>query len=441
MHVRVFYAIQRQSERDFPRGSIRNGIIDDTKCQSEERKGNLFLLLCIANTTLGGENLKSALGYDDKEWKCWMKFVKLYLSMEEWFHDSNPKEEVDEARNLIANVLTALQRMFPRPNGNGYNIPKMHGMTKFQFYIKRYGTAMNFYGGTGESAHKLFVKAPGLKTQRRVSEFASQVAIQHHNMMVTANALHTINTESSIVRNCKETNKVNNDHVIDEQDDIDDDLMFRLSGQYSLCVPERHIDTDVVGEPSYPKWKTNKYGVKANNYKYSLHPRLVKAIIKYFREMNIQNGLNSLKIEGYTRLTTVSKKTGEKVVYHANPHIQGRMWYDWAYVHFEETYRNGNVRESYYPSKILGFIKGDSSTDTNVIVQCTEQPLDWSQLQKKFVMKVVLGSDDEVAVVSVPLTALVHPLCVIPDLGGDGKSYLVVLPRRNWSRYFGNRIR
>ena len=181
--------------------------------------------------------------------------------------------------------------------------------------------------------------------------------------------------------------------------------------------------------------------MKANNYKYSLHPRLVKAIIKYFREMNIQNGLNSLKIEGYTRLTTVSKKTGEKVVYHANPHIQGRMWYDWAYVHFEETYRNGNVRESYYPSKILGFIKGDSSTDTKVIVQCTEQPLDWSQLQKKFVMKVVLGSDDEVAVVSVPLTALVHPLCVIPDLGGDGKSYLVVLPRRNWSRYFGNRIR
>ena len=167
LHVRVFFDIRRQSDRDFPRGSIRNGIIDDTKCQSEERRGNLFLLLCIASTVMGGEKLKTALRYDDKDWKAWIKFVKLYLSMEEWFHDSNPKQEVDQARHLIAKVLTRLQKLFPRPNniGNGYNLPKMHGMTKFQFYIKRYGSAINFYGGTGESAHKFFVKAPGLKTQ------------------------------------------------------------------------------------------------------------------------------------------------------------------------------------------------------------------------------------------------------------------------------------
>jgi len=49
-HIRVYmFVVKRQSERDFPRGAIRNGIIDRTKYQSEERKGNLFLLLCIAN--------------------------------------------------------------------------------------------------------------------------------------------------------------------------------------------------------------------------------------------------------------------------------------------------------------------------------------------------------------------------------------------------------
>ena len=56
--------IQRQSDRDFPHGSMRNGIIDDTKCQAEERKGNLFLLLCIGTTVLGSEKLQTALGYD-----------------------------------------------------------------------------------------------------------------------------------------------------------------------------------------------------------------------------------------------------------------------------------------------------------------------------------------------------------------------------------------
>jgi hypothetical protein len=52
--------------------------------------------------------------------------------MEEWFHDENEKTEVRDAMQCIATVLTSLQKLFPRPeNTNGYNIPKMHEMTKF----------------------------------------------------------------------------------------------------------------------------------------------------------------------------------------------------------------------------------------------------------------------------------------------------------------------
>ena len=59
---------------------------------------------------------------------------------------------------------------------------------------------------------------------------------------------------------------VNIDHVVDDDEYIDDDLTFRLSGQYSLCVSHNLIEMESVGEPIYPKWKTNKYGVKDNNY-------------------------------------------------------------------------------------------------------------------------------------------------------------------------------
>ena len=125
MHVRMLLDVKRQSDRDFPRGSMRNGIIDDTKCQAEERKGNLFLLLCIGGTVLGGEKLQTALRYDDRTWKKWLQFIKLYLSMEQWFQDSNPKEEVNNARPLIAKVLRSLQNLFPREGtGNEYNIQK-----------------------------------------------------------------------------------------------------------------------------------------------------------------------------------------------------------------------------------------------------------------------------------------------------------------------------
>jgi hypothetical protein len=40
----------------------------------------------------------------------------------------------------------------------------------------------------------------------------------------------------------------------------------------------------------------------------------------------------------------------------------------------------------------------------------------------------------------VPIEALVHPLCVIPDSSGDRDIYFVVLPKRYWSRFFGERI-
>ena len=33
-HILVSNLLKRQSERDFPRGSMRNGLIDGTKCQS-----------------------------------------------------------------------------------------------------------------------------------------------------------------------------------------------------------------------------------------------------------------------------------------------------------------------------------------------------------------------------------------------------------------------
>ncbi len=84
MHIRILLDMKQQSDRDFPRGCILNGIIDDTKCQSEERKGNLVMLLCLASTTMGGEKLQTALRYNNKTWKKWLLFLKLYLSMEQW---------------------------------------------------------------------------------------------------------------------------------------------------------------------------------------------------------------------------------------------------------------------------------------------------------------------------------------------------------------------
>jgi hypothetical protein len=104
-HTQISNLIKRQSERDFPRGSMRNGLIDGTKCQSLERKENLFRLLCIAHTTNGSCVMKRSLKYSDSKWKQYIKFLKLYLCMEEWFHDSNNKLEAINAQPRTAKVV------------------------------------------------------------------------------------------------------------------------------------------------------------------------------------------------------------------------------------------------------------------------------------------------------------------------------------------------
>jgi hypothetical protein len=84
---------------------MRNGLIDGTNCQSSERKGNLFRLVCIAHTTNRSRVMKRSLSLSDTKWEQYIEFLKLYLGMKEWFHDSNNKLEVINTQPQIAKVL------------------------------------------------------------------------------------------------------------------------------------------------------------------------------------------------------------------------------------------------------------------------------------------------------------------------------------------------
>ncbi len=61
-------------------------------------------------------------------------------------------------------------------------------------------------------------------------------------------------------------------------------------------------------------------------------------------------------------------------------------------------------------------------------------------MERNYFVKLKLGTDINISFVTVPIDALVHPLYVIPDCGGDTDTYFVVLPKRNWSQFYGKRI-
>jgi hypothetical protein len=103
--------------------------------------------------------------------------------MEEWFHNDNLKDKVDNAHTCTAHTITFMQYIFPRLVGQGWKIPKVHGLTKFQNYMKLFGSASNFYGAVGEKNHKNFVKDTGNNTQKQANNFTSQIEIRYYKKM------------------------------------------------------------------------------------------------------------------------------------------------------------------------------------------------------------------------------------------------------------------
>lgn len=139
-----------------------------------------------------------------------------------------------------------------------------------------------------------------------------------------------------------------------------------------------------------------------------------------------------MTITGYTRARIIDAE-GNQTIFYAHPSYRGSPWYDWAYVHFVE-----KDEEVYYPSKILGFVEGgDNGIDA--IVQCSQRSLKWESVEKRMFVPFELGVKSE-SFVTVPLSSFVYPLCVIKDYGGEKNRYLVVLPKRQWGRYFGSDI-
>ncbi len=102
-------------------------------------------------------------------------------------------------------------------------------------------------------------------------------------------------------------------------------------------------------------------------------------------------------IIGYTRAIVTLSSSNEQCIFYSHPCYQGEEWYDWAMVHFEETNNIGDVIETYYPSKLLGFITTKGTLEA--VVQCSVNSLQWDDIQQNFIVDIELGLNFDVSFV------------------------------------------
>jgi hypothetical protein len=113
LHHTLYFDLKRNSERDFPRGSARNSALKNTLVSTTEHRGNMFLLFCLCHTDTVCKDFEKILCQSGINSTKFFKCLKLYISMEEGFHENNLKEEVNSANSLVAETLELLHTHFP----------------------------------------------------------------------------------------------------------------------------------------------------------------------------------------------------------------------------------------------------------------------------------------------------------------------------------------
>ena len=400
LHQRLFQDSARQSEKDFPRGSNRNGILDGTKTQSTENRGNLFLLLCLAHTVAGRRALAGFLDGLGVGHRRFCSFIMIYLAMEEWMHSSNTKQKVRSAHVLVTHVLRELKAVFPRKKGNGLKLPKFHGMTKMVPFMKLFGSAINFFSGPGESFHKYFVKAPGNNTQRRVSEFGKQIAERVYENMIC---------EIAHEANVREDNMYEKIGKKSSGAETNENTATKLVGKYYLTVVDVG-DNGLTGNHEV-KWDYDGKK-KTSSALFNLHPDLIRVLYKEISE----RGREECLIVGFTEMRT--ECNGEKFNFHAHPWYNGAPWYDWGYIAYMIEDEDGVEVLKYYPSLILGFVQIDDE-EVMAVVRTSVEDLPWNKRLQDFVSSFHIGTNFEQDYTLVPVSAISHPLFVFKDYEGE----------------------
>ncbi len=209
----------------------------------------------------------------------------------------------------------------------------------------------------------------------------------------------------------------NNKEILTQMTLLNQKERLSLKCQESMKVTHEVIEMMETESKVFVKWSYNFQILKGSSDKYNLNKDYVKVLHK------ILCSSIGTTATGFTKVT-ITSTSGERTQFYAHSCFQGHQWYDWAIVYFQE------VRTDWESLllKITWFLLCQRKMWSCDTVFRTTTSLEYSG--KIFFVNMKLGTDFSISFVSmVPMEALVHPLCVIPDCGGDSNIYFVVLPK------------
>jgi hypothetical protein len=442
---------RRQSDREVPRTPFKNGVTDLTRLNGQEYPGLVMLTLVALKGILNDK--VDETWHDDIASLLWM-MLSLNEQMSSKIISSTELDVLDDRIKVFLRKYKEVFGMVALANSKvGLKKIKFHAAKHCVFYIKRYGSSENTFGGSLESALKSTVKEPTKRTSRRHDHLCKELASrQHDRFCVSESNLHNKQSWDNFVSFTTRSRKRRID-VVNEESSVADTIlppgwtmhrpMFYLSkreGQWSTFLGKRTFMNQVV----YPNFVSRLEG----DIFESGESEWVQASVDRADELGFS------RVDVFCGAVIPTERVGDRNMirqstdlfrchpsFHSYPYLR-RSWHDWAMIKWQP--HDGEEESDYMvAARLLLFAKlsqhsVDSTTPPRVVAVIYS--LSESKPEKDPLLKFAIGDTlDRTPLVvdadTIGSTAFVLP-CVedMTDdfpLDIDDATYFVVIPPRS----------
>jgi hypothetical protein len=290
--------------------SIRNGITNGTKMCGSERVGNCFALLCVMHTQLGKFFFAKEMGLRRISLQKFTNCLKLYLAFERWVNDSHSWSQVCKSYKLLGDLITMFKECFPRTDGWGWNLPKMHTFAKMPHNMLKFGSANNFSGQIGERALKRIVKDHAARTQRQPDTFAEQCAIREFESNVIKYVMKDLSNQLGVSTGPPKK------------------CIAKCESQGKFTLSFSKVNNRGIG---ISKDKVCWHNKKREKMKFKVFDLFIFAIRRY---SHVNGYTDQFKVTGYTTYKVKNNSMEDTITYYATEYMNGEKWYDYAMINF-----------------------------------------------------------------------------------------------------------
>ncbi len=92
--------------------------------------GNCFVLLCVVYTHSGQKLMWKEMKDRKISLKKIKNCLKTLLIIECWVNEPHPRSQVKKSLEALGILINLIKECFPRDEGWGWNLPKMHAFAK-----------------------------------------------------------------------------------------------------------------------------------------------------------------------------------------------------------------------------------------------------------------------------------------------------------------------